>query len=107
MNYGIANKNGQINKNEARSILDYAYSFGINTLDTAKAYGCSESVIGSYLKERKSENWCIITKIKSLANNSELIGIDSVKNMAFAPTIVLAHSAADYLKPSFCNALHL
>ncbi len=42
MNYGIANKNGQVGKNEAKSILDFAYRVGIDTLDTAKEYGCRQ-----------------------------------------------------------------
>lgn len=51
MPYGIHNKNGQPNKEEAYKILDYAYHNGITTLDTASAYGTSEELIGRYMQE--------------------------------------------------------
>ncbi len=47
MDYGIANQCGQINNTEAREILEYARTQGINTLDTAIAYGESEKVLGN------------------------------------------------------------
>ena len=36
--YGIANSKGQIEKKEAKSILDYAKSSGINSIDSLKAF---------------------------------------------------------------------
>ena len=44
--YGIANSNGQVEKLEAKGILDYAKSFGVDTIDTAIAYGTSEQCLG-------------------------------------------------------------
>lgn len=51
MNYGMANATGQPSKEQAFGILDTAVRAGINSLDTAVAYGTSELVIGDYLKE--------------------------------------------------------
>lgn len=47
MDYGISNVNGKTSKNEVESILNFAQQQGINTLDTALAYGTSEGVLGS------------------------------------------------------------
>ena len=65
MSYGIANKRGQINKEEVFRILDYCNKVGINTLDTAAAYGESEKVIGEYL-EGKEQGFEVISKLPVL-----------------------------------------
>lgn len=44
--YGIANSTGQTSRSEVKKILELARLKGINTLDTAIAYGESESVLG-------------------------------------------------------------
>ncbi len=49
--YGIANTTGKISEQEAFAILDYAGKAGINSLDTATAYGDSEEIIGKYFKK--------------------------------------------------------
>ena len=57
--YGIANKVGQVNKEEVKDILDYAFLSGIDTLDTAISYGESESILGDVgLKD-----WRVISKL--------------------------------------------
>jgi aryl-alcohol dehydrogenase-like predicted oxidoreductase len=45
--YGVANAEGQISKSRAIEILDYCQSIGLDTLDTAIAYGESEQALGS------------------------------------------------------------
>ena len=57
--YGIANKTGQISQGEARSILEYAWQEGLNTLDTAIAYGDSEERLGNI----GIEQWTVISKL--------------------------------------------
>lgn len=49
--YGIRNRSGKPTEKEAFRMLDYAYWNGVNTLDTANAYGDSEKVIGEYIKQ--------------------------------------------------------
>lgn len=63
--YGIANAKGQISKEEAFKILDYAKSVGIDCVDTASAYGVSEAIIGEYIKQ-KSNYFNVVSKLPSL-----------------------------------------
>jgi len=68
--YGITNVNGQVDKNEAKKILNFAKKVGINTLDTAISYGNSENTLG----EIGVKGFKIITKTSPLRNNvSEVI----------------------------------
>ena len=59
MNYGLANSSGQISVDDADSILSKARSAGIDTLDTAVAYGDSEQVLG----ELDLKGFQVITKL--------------------------------------------
>ena len=51
LNYGIANKSGQISYKTVSDILVCAYEGGVNCLDTAASYGMSEEVLGKSLAE--------------------------------------------------------
>lgn len=67
LDYGINNSGGKPDLATSRSILDTAIGCGINTLDTAAAYGDSEEVIGKWLANKdKSEHPFIVTKIFGL-----------------------------------------
>lgn len=44
--YGIANQAGQVTRDEASAILGHARAMGVDTLDTAIAYGKSEQRLG-------------------------------------------------------------
>lgn len=46
MDYGISNKDGQINFAEAKSIIDALRTNNIDTIDTAMNYGNSELILG-------------------------------------------------------------
>ena len=59
VNYGLANKNGQVDSKEVMLILQYAKSVGIDLLDTAATYGMSELVLGS----TGVSSWNCITKL--------------------------------------------
>lgn len=48
LSYGIANQGGQVSRSDAASILRFAKSSGINTIDTAIAYGDSEACLGEF-----------------------------------------------------------
>ncbi|MAO90934.1 MAG: hypothetical protein CMM78_06715 [Rhodospirillaceae bacterium] len=52
MPYGVANLQGQPDKETSFAVLDAACSCGIRAFDTARAYGESESIIGEWLTER-------------------------------------------------------
>ncbi len=51
LNYGISNKTGKPNKEEAINILKHAVESGIEYFDTASSYGGSEQIIGEFLKQ--------------------------------------------------------
>jgi len=105
MNYGIANQNGQVHGNEIEAILDLAWRNGIDTLDTAKAYGSSEESIGTALKQRPECAWSIITKLIDDERNIVDQFQDSVDKLTVPPTAVLAHSAELFLNVDFQKEL--
>ena len=63
--YGIANKLGRISRQEAESVLDLARSSGIDLLDTAVAYGESESLLG----EIGVGDFHVVTKLPAVPEN--------------------------------------
>lgn len=105
MRYGIANTNGRIHENEVGAILDLANRNGIAALDTAKAYGNSEEVIGNYLKKRPENSWDVITKISSAEPDIAVQVNDSAEKLTRHPSTVLAHSATLYLDAQFQKGL--
>ena len=62
LNYGIANKVGQVNAGTASSILQIANQAGIDTLDTAIDYGNSEDLLGKI----GVRTWKVVTKLPSV-----------------------------------------
>jgi len=101
MPYGIANTKGKISQIEIIKILDLARKNNIDTIDTAKNYGDSESSIGKYLKRYPDFNWKIITKIAS--NNDSVFNqiTDSVEKLNVLPNVVMAHNAKLYIDKKF------
>lgn len=59
MNYGIANQQGQVSPKEAKAILDHAWANGMDTLDTAIAYGDSEQRLGDI----GVQDWRVVSKL--------------------------------------------
>ena len=70
MNYGIANNAGKPDEEKSFAILRTALEGGVTALDTARAYGDSELVIGRFLKQWQGEMPAIITKIPTLQGDS-------------------------------------
>ena len=60
--YGIANSQGQVSHDEVGRILAYAQQRGVDTLDTAIAYGNSEQRLG----EIGAQSWRVISKLPAL-----------------------------------------
>ena len=78
LDYGIANRGGQVNFEEIQRILDFAFNLGIDTLDTAIAYGDSETRLGM----AGVSNWNIVSKLPSVPKNCRDISawvIDSME----------------------------
>ena len=89
MAYGIANKKGQVSEDEVFEILSMSEKNGIDTLDTAKIYGHSESVIGKYLELHPNSSWNIITKIDNNNKNVSIQVEDSYEKMGIYPPSAL------------------
>lgn len=68
MNYGIANRTGQVPKSAIASILARAQAAGIDTLDTAIAYGDSETRLG----ECGVQKFRVFTKLPKLDYASDM-----------------------------------
>lgn len=66
LSYGVANESGQVSRNEASAILEKAWAAGIDTLDTAIAYGESEQRLG----EIGVDTWHVVTKLPARSDTS-------------------------------------
>jgi len=65
MNYGIANDKGQPELAQSYKMLDCALKNGVTSLDTARAYGTSEDVLGGYFKAYNIDDKPFVTsKVK-------------------------------------------
>jgi aryl-alcohol dehydrogenase-like predicted oxidoreductase len=65
MAYGVGNSSGQVSQEAVRDILEQANAKGIDTLDTAIAYGNSEQVLGV----AGMSQWRVITKLPPLPDD--------------------------------------
>jgi hypothetical protein len=59
VDYGVANKLGKVSLSEAKKIISFAKKYEVNTIDTANAYGDSETVLGGI----GVEDFNIVTKL--------------------------------------------
>lgn len=107
LDYGINNQRGKIPEKEVFEILYEASRSGIDTLDSAYAYGDSEAVIGNFIRESKKDfkivsksPKCEIKEMESIFNSSlEQLGINSFYGY-------LIHSFDHYRKfPEIWNKL--
>lgn len=70
LNYGIGNSSGCVTLEDARNIIRQAEANGVNTLDTAIAYGASEATLGQI----GVGGWRVITKLPKLPAYCQEIG---------------------------------
>lgn len=70
LNYGVANQHGQITKDEGARILAIAAQHGIDTLDTAIAYGDSERALGQI----GVAGWRIVSKLPAVPAGCSDVG---------------------------------
>ena len=66
LDYGVSNRLWIIPEADVFEILKLAAASGIDTLDTAQAYGTSEAVIGEFVKTSGLQ-FRIVTKLKDVA----------------------------------------
>ena len=67
LSYGIANRSGQVTRLEAKTMLQLAAANGIETLDTAIAYGDSEACLG----EAGTQGFKLVTKLPVVPEDCE------------------------------------
>jgi aryl-alcohol dehydrogenase-like predicted oxidoreductase len=65
--YGVANTYGRVTEQEAGAILQRAQACGLDTLDTAIAYGDSEAVLG----QLGIEHWNTVTKLPAVPDDCQ------------------------------------
>jgi aryl-alcohol dehydrogenase-like predicted oxidoreductase len=65
--YGVTNTVGQVNPSQAQAITQRAYAAGIDTLDTAMAYGSSETVLGDI----GVRPWRVVTKLPDVPEHCD------------------------------------
>lgn len=70
MDYGIANKGGQPCEEQSFEMLKAAIDNGITSLDTARAYGNSEEVLGKFFKSYEGKLPFITTKVIDIEGES-------------------------------------
>ncbi|WP_168415995.1 aldo/keto reductase [Acinetobacter indicus] len=70
LDYGIANKYGKPDKTTAEKIVKTAIVNGAKFIDTARAYGDSENILGAILSTGWSGRSNIITKLSPLIDES-------------------------------------
>jgi aryl-alcohol dehydrogenase-like predicted oxidoreductase len=99
--YGIANQTGQVGRPEAQAMLQLAATSGIDTLDTAIAYGESETCLG----EAGVQAFKVVTKLPAIPESSldvgawvrEQLGL-SLRRLGLSSVHgVLLHRSADLL----------
>ena len=107
MDYGIANKTGCPDEEEAHRILEQSWSSGLRCLDSARAYGDAEARIGVWLA-KSGRRPLIVTKLPDLTSfpdraleaavrrqfeeSLSALGVDRVDGY-------LAHRASDLQRP--------
>lgn len=118
LDYGIANSEGKPDRAKSFSILSAAIDGGVTALDTARAYGDSESVIGAFLKTRPEliEKLFITTKLSSgLPAGSSAADAEKALEQSLETSLsnlglrkincLLLHNAADMANPGAVSAL--
>lgn len=105
--YGVANKSGQVSRAEAKLMLRLAFENGIDTLDTAMAYGESEK----YLGEIGVETFKVVTKLPGMPNGCLDIN-NWIKEQVSSSLVrlgvgqiygLLLHKSEDLLGPNGCE----
>lgn len=106
LSYGVANRRGMLSPEQAEAILERAVELGVDTIDTAAAYGEAETRIGAFLKRHALfETVRICTKLPPLGadlsrdrlHRSVQSALDSSLRRLGVPTVdsYLVHDAAD------------
>lgn len=107
LDYGISNAAGRVPVEEVRAILARAAAAGLRVLDTAAAYGASESVLGETLPA--THGFDVVTKLPRLPSGLSDAEVTDWVRTRFAESLqrlrcaavhgLLMHSGQDLLSP--------
>lgn len=107
MKYGLHNTHGQPTGGESFSILDTAFAAGIDTFDTAWAYGTAEDVLGAWIQERSLAGKVrIISKMKPHALNDYPDGTKAADVVRTELEKSLARLGVEYLDGYLFHSPH-
>lgn len=112
--YGVANHTGQLGTENVKRVLTCAKSGGMNTLDTAVAYGDSEKVLGLC----GLSDWQVITKLPAVPDDChdvaswvrgqvdgslKRLGVDSLYALLLHRPVQLLERMGEELYRSLCE----
>lgn len=102
LNYGINNLNGKPSSKEVFGILDAASEQGIESLDTADAYGNSIEQIGLY-HQKRTHRFKILSKFKCVKEGELFDHAKNSLNKLHIPffEVYSYHSFEDYLNQKY------
>lgn len=104
LDYGISEKGEAHRPSEAdaHELLHFALDHGINLIDTARAYGEAEAIIGRALKKRRSE-YILTSKVMPRPGTSSVIRTQLEESLVALQTdhldIMMIHSRAEQIEP--------
>ena len=112
LDYGVANSNGMMSDQAAAAVLDRAWAGGINTIDTATAYGVSEQRLGNWMSVSGVRPQ-LISKLPPLACGDRNACESVAQNINHSLQVLgvkvldgyLVHSARDFLRSDVRDAL--
>ncbi|AUM13739.1 aldo/keto reductase [Ketobacter alkanivorans] len=111
MDYGVANRQGAPSQESAEVLLKTAIANGVAFIDTARAYGNSEAVIGRSLAGGWHGRVPIISKLSPLTQCSPSTSIQEVKALVnaslFQSCMSLGVSSLDVLMLHRAGHLHM
>jgi len=102
LDYGVANSKGKVSLEEARKIFDLAEAIGIQTIDTASAYGNSEEVVGLV----SSVNHEVVTKLSGVPEQCDDV-FDWTQKQLFSSLSKLRRERIDAILLHRPDQLHL
>lgn len=95
MKYGIYNQGGQPSEEACFDMLDTALGKGICVIDTARAYGTAEMVIGNYLEYRRCHDKVeIISKLRPNVIDKDEKDIYSVVRRELEDSLKRLHTSS-------------
>ncbi len=104
LDYGISEQGEARHPSEAdaHKLLHFALDRGINLIDTARAYGEAEAIIGRALKTRRRE-YILASKVMPRPGAPSLVRAQLEEGLAALQTdhvdIMMIHSRADQIEP--------